>query len=161
MRKYILGLMVIMASCLTLKGQDAGDHTIMKGQDTIPEQLNLDSLRVFFKLDFSDSTVVELEGQIFERKYRIDVYAVLTDTVVYKIGLKFRWDNGAYAGTWRESAISRRLYEDMKHPFKGVAEENERRKKETIEFINQESSQKAAEEVWRALMELEERDKNK
>lgn len=77
-------------------------------------------------------------------KYYTEIYEVITDSVVYQFGLEFRSDSTFYRKV-QMGSINRKLYDDMAARTSKMVAEQERLRKETIEFVNR---FRTSYEVW-------------
>lgn len=75
----------------------------------------------------------------------IEIYDVVTDSIVHRFGMEFRSSDSTFIRKVPMNGITRALYDRMKLETEFVLRNQERMRKETIEFINR---YRASYEVW-------------
>lgn len=128
MRKFIL---------LTFMFVAAG----MYGQDAMPAQPKVDSLS---SIELKEGVSVSKSGTRYSKKTYTDIYEIVTDSIVYRFGLEFRYDSTLLRRVPMENC-DRKVYDMMKVTTEKTILEQEKRRKETIEFFNR---YRTSAEVW-------------
>ena len=125
MRKlFIVMLLLVAVSC--------------HAQDSLPRKAKPDS-PIGASVQYSGRTYS------YSGKRYIDVYEVLTDSIVYRFGLEFRAADSSFVRKVSMDGTVRKLYDQMKANAEYVEKNQERMRKETIEHINR---YRTSPEVW-------------
>lgn len=74
-----------------------------------------------------------------------EIYEVITDSIVHRFGLEFRSADSSFVRKVPMEGTTRKLYDQMKSDMEFVLRNQERMRKETIEFINR---YRTSPEVW-------------
>lgn len=85
-----------------------------------------------------------------------EIYMVVTDSIVYRFGLKFWSADSSFIKKVPMEPYSRRFYDQMQADKERAKRTQEQRRKETIEFIN---GYRSSPEVWLQFQILEALDK--
>ena len=102
-------------------------------------------------IQLKEGVYVHRSGTRYSGKTYIEIYDVVTDSIVYGFGLEFKSDSTFIRRVLLESC-DRKVYDMMNGVTERVLSEQEKRRKETIEFIN---SYRASYEVWLYFKSLE------
>lgn len=111
------------------------------GQDNMPTQPKLDSLS---GIELKEGVYVSKSGTRLSGKTYTDIYEVITDSIVYRFGLEFRYDSTFLRRVPMENC-DRKVYDMMKTTTERTILEQEKHRRETIEFLN---SYRTSAEVW-------------
>lgn len=84
-------------------------------------------------------------GTRYSGKTYTEIYDVITDSVVNRFGLEFRSADSSFIRKVPMEGTTRRLYDQMKSDTDSIVNNQERMRKETIEFINR---YRTSYEVW-------------
>lgn len=125
MRK-ILTVVVLLAS------------VICYGQDKLPDKPKQD-------IPLKEGVYVHRSGTRYSGKTYTEIYDVITDSVVNRFGLEFRSADSSFVRKVPMEGTTRRLYDQMKSDADSIVNNQERMRKETIEFINR---YRTSYEVW-------------
>lgn len=117
----------------------------VSGQDIMPKKAKHDCI----KDELKDS--VHYAGTEYTRNTYTDIYEILTDSIVYRFGLVYYKDS-TFIKREQRGGITRKFYDQMKRDTQEMIANQERRRKETEEFIN---SYRASYEVWSYFKLLE------
>lgn len=117
----------------------------VSGQDIMPKKAKHDCI----KDELKDS--VHYAGTEYTRNTYTDIYEILTDSIVYRFGLVYYKDS-TFIKREQRDGIARKFYDQMKRDTQEMIANQERRRKETEEFIN---SYRASYEVWSYFKLLE------
>lgn len=117
----------------------------VSGQDIMPKKAKHDCI----KDELKDS--VHYAGTEYTRNTYTDIYEILTDSIVYRFGLVYSKDS-TFIKREQRDGINRKFYDEMQRDTQEMIANQERRKKETEEFIN---SYRASYEVWSYFKLLE------
>lgn len=107
------------------------------GQDTI----RMDT----FNFNFEKGSIVR-NGTHYARSTFIEIYEVITDSIVYSFGLEYKYSDSSFVRKVQRPSCDRKIYDMMKATSEQAARNQEKSRKETIEFLNR---HRASEEVWR------------
>ena len=114
------------------------------------------------KSEQCDSTLLNKEACIIKEggygtsSTYTEIYMVVTDSIVYRFGLKFRSSDSSFIKKVPMEPYSRRFYDQMQAANERAKRTQEQRRKETIEFIN---GYRSSPEVWLQFQILEALDK--
>lgn len=111
------------------------------GQDTIPAQPKLDSLS---GITLKEGVSISKSGTRYSGKTYTEIYEVITDSIVYRFGMEFKSDS-TFIRRVPMDGCDRKVYDMMNGTTERVLSEQEKRRKETIEFINR---YRTSYEVW-------------
>lgn len=125
--KKIMTLMALLAS------------VVCYGQDKLPDKIQQDTVTL------KEGVYVHRAGTRYSRKTYTEIYEVITDSVVNRFGLEFRSADSSFVRKVPMEGTIRRLYDQMKSDVDSIVNNQERMRKETIEFINR---YRTSYEVW-------------
>lgn len=108
------------------------------GQDKLPDKPKQDT-------PSKEGVYVHRSGTRYSGKTYTEIYDVITDSVVNRFGLEFRSADSSFVRKVPMEGITRKLYDRMKADTDSTIRNQERMRKETIEFIN---GYRASYEVW-------------
>lgn len=111
------------------------------GQDTIPAQTKFGHLS---GIALKEGVYISKSGTRYSGKTYTEIYEVVTDSIVYRFGMEFKSDSTFIRRVPMESC-DRKVYDMMNGITKRVLSEQEKRRKNTIEFINR---YRTSYEVW-------------
>lgn len=111
---------------------------ICYGQDKLPDKPKQE-------IPFKEGVYVHRSGTYHSRKTYTEVYDVVTDSVVNRFGLEFRSADSSFVRKVPMEGTTRRLYDQMKSEADSIVNNQERMRKETIEFIDR---YRTSYEVW-------------
>lgn len=111
---------------------------ICYGQDKLPDKPKHDT-------PFKEGVYVHRSGTRYLGKTYTEIYDVITDSVVNRFGLEFRSADSSFVRKVPMEGTTRRLYDQMKSDEDSIVNNQERMRKETIEFINR---YRTSYEVW-------------
>lgn len=97
------------------------------------------------EIPLKEGVHVHRVGTRYSSKTYTEIYDVVTDSVVNRFGLEFRSTDSSFVGKVPMEGTTRRLYDRMKSDADSIANNQERMRKETIEFINR---YRTSYEVW-------------
>lgn len=75
-----------------------------------------------------------------------EIYDVVTDSIVYRFGLEFKSSDSTFIRKVEMEGCNRKLYDQMNETTARIIAEQDKYRKETIEFLDE---FKASYEVWR------------
>lgn len=128
MRKFIFIAMVIIS---------IGAY----GQDALPAPSKPDPLSGF---ELNENVSISKSGVRYSGKTYTEIYDVVTDSVVYRFGMEFKYDSTFIKRVPMDSC-DRKVYDMMNRTTEKVLSEQESNRKETIEFLNR---YRTSYEVW-------------
>lgn len=128
MRKFILLALMLVA---------VGVY----GQDDIPAQAKLAALS---GIELPDGVSISKSGTRYSRKTYTEIYDAVTDSIVYRFGLEFKYD-GTFVGRVPMENCDRKVYDMMRETTERMIAEQEELRKGTIEFLNR---CRTSPEVW-------------
>ena len=102
---------------------------ICYGQDKLPDKPKQD-------IPLKEGVYVHRSGTRYSGKTYTEIYDVVTDSVVNRFGLEFRFADSSFVRKVPMEGTIRRLYDQMKSDADSIVNNQERMRKETIEFIN-------------------------
>lgn len=111
---------------------------ICYGQDKLPDKPKQD-------IPLKEGVYVHRSGTRYSGKTYTEIYDVLMDSVVNRFGLEFRSADSSFLRKVPMEGTTRRLYDRMKSDADSIVDNQERMRKETIEFINR---YRISYEVW-------------
>lgn len=111
---------------------------ICYGQDKLPDKPKQD-------IPLKKGVYVHRSGTRYSSKTYTEIYDVVTDSVVNRFGLEFRSADSSFVRKVPMEGTTRRLYDQMKSDADLIVNNQERMRKETIEFINR---YRTSYEVW-------------
>lgn len=111
---------------------------ICYGQDKLPDKPKQD-------IPLKEGVYVHRSGTRYSSKTYTEIYDVITDSVVNRFGLEFRSADSSFVRKVPMEGTTRRLYDQMKSDADSIVNNQERMRKETIEFINR---YRTSYEVW-------------
>lgn len=111
------------------------------GQDTIPAQ---PKLAILSGIVLTEGVSISKSGTQYSGKTYTEIYEVVTGSIVYRFGMEFKSDSTFIRRVPMESC-DRKVYDMMNGTTERVLSEQEKRRKETIEFINR---YRTSYEVW-------------
>lgn len=119
------------------------------GKDKLPDKSKQD-------IQLKEGVYVHRSGTRYSGKTYIEIYDVVTDSVVNRFGLEFRSADSSFVRKVPMEGITRRLYDQMKSDADSIVNNQERMRKETIDMINR---YRTSPEVWLHFKLLEALDK--
>ena len=128
MRKFILAFLLLGA-------------LNVYGQDTIPAQPKIDRESGF---ELKDNVSIFKSGIIYGSKTYTDIYDVVTDSIVHRFGLEFKYDS-TFVRRVPMQDVNRKLYDVMNTTTIKALSEQDSMQKETIDFLNR---YKTSVEIW-------------
>ena len=111
---------------------------ICYGQDKLPDKPKQD-------IPLKEGVYVHRSGTRYSGKTYTEIYDVVTDSVINRFGLEFRSADSSFVRKVPMEGTIRRLYDQMKSDVDSIVNNQERMRKETIEFINR---YRTSYEVW-------------
>ena len=111
---------------------------ICYGQDKLPDKPKQE-------IPLKEGVYVHRSGTRYSSKTYTEIYDVITDSVVNRFGLEFRSADSSFTRKVPMEGTTRRLYDQMKSDADSIVNNQERMRKETIEFINR---YRTSYEVW-------------
>lgn len=111
---------------------------ICYGQDKLPDKPKQD-------ISLKEGVYVHRSGTRYSGKTYTEIYDVVMDSVVNRFGLEFRSADSSFVRKVPMEGTTRRLYDQMKSDADSIVNNQERMRKETIEFINR---YRTSYEVW-------------
>lgn len=111
---------------------------ICYGQDKLPDKPKQD-------IPLKEGVYVHRSGTRYSGKTYTEIYDVVTDSVVNRFGLEFRSADSSFVRKVSMEGTTRELYDRMKSDTDSIVCNQERMRKETIEFINR---YRTSYEVW-------------
>ena len=111
---------------------------ICYGQDKLPDKPKQD-------IPLKEGVYVHRSGTRYSGKTYTEIYDVVTDSVVNRFGLEFRSADSSFVRKVPMEGTIRRLYDQVKSDADSIVNNQERMRKETIEFINR---YRTSYEVW-------------
>ena len=111
---------------------------ICYGQDKLPDKPKQE-------IPLKEGVYVHRSGTRYSSKTYTEIYDVITDSVVNRFGLEFRSADSSFIRKVLMEGTTRRLYDQMKSDVASIVNNQERMRKETIEFINR---YRTSYEVW-------------
>lgn len=111
---------------------------ICYGQDKLPDKPKQE-------IPLKEGVYVHRSGTRYSSKTYTEIYDVITDSVVNRFGLEFRSADSSFIRKVPMEGTTRRLYDQMKSDADSIVNNQERMRKETIEFINR---YRTSYEVW-------------
>ena len=111
------------------------------GQDKVPDKPKQDTVAL------KEGVYVYRSGTrySYSGKTYIEVYEVITDSIVYRFGMEFRSSDSTFVRKVPMEGTIRALYDRMKSDTEFVLRNQEPMRKATIEFINR---YRTSYEVW-------------
>lgn len=116
--------------------------TVCYGQDKMPVKPKPETP---ISVTLKEGVYVHRSGTRYSGKTYMEIYDVITDSVVNRFGLEFRSADSAFVRKVSMEGTTRALYDRMKLDTEFVLHNQERMRKETIEFIN---GYRTSYEVW-------------
>ena len=107
------------------------------GQDKLPDKPKQD-------IPLKEGVYVHRSGTRYSSKTYTEIYDVITDSVVNRFGLEFRSDS-TFLRRVPMDGTTRKLYDQMNSDTEFVLRNQERLRKETVEFLNR---YRTSYEVW-------------
>ena len=111
---------------------------ICYGQDKLPDKPKQE-------IPLKEGVYVHRSGTRYSSKTYTEIYDVVTDSVVNRFGLEFRSADSSFVRKVPMEGTTRKLYDQMKSDADSIVNNQERMRKETIEFINR---YRTSYEVW-------------
>lgn len=113
---------------------------ICYGQDKLPDKPKQD-------IPLKEGAYIHRAGTRYSHsgKTYTEIYEVITDSVVNRFGLEFRSTDSSFVRKVPMEGITRRVYDQMKADADAIVNNQERMRKETIEFIDR---YRASYDVW-------------
>ena len=111
---------------------------ICYGQDKLPDKPKQE-------IPLKEGVYVHRSGTRYSSKTYTEIYEVITDSVVNRFGLEFRSADSSFVRKVPMEGTTRKLYDQMKSDADSIVNNQERMRKETIEFINR---YRTSYEVW-------------
>lgn len=112
------------------------------GQDKLPSKPKPETP---INVTLKEGVYVHRSGTRYSGKTYTEIYDVVTDSVVNRFGLEFRSADSSFVRKVPMEGTIRRLYDQMKSDADSIVDNQERMRKETIEFINR---YRTSYEVW-------------
>ena len=110
---------------------------ICYGQDKLPDKPKQE-------IPLKEGVYVHRSGTRYSSKTYTEIYDVITDSVVNRFGLEFRSDS-TFLRRVPMDGTTRKLYDQMNSDTEFVLRNQERLRKETVEFLNR---YRTSYEVW-------------
>lgn len=120
------------------------------GQDKLPDKPKQDtslvvvSNGVVLEDSLKEGVYVRRSGTVLGRKTYTEIYEVVTDSIVNRFGLEFRYDS-TFVRRVHMDGINRKLWDRMNADIDFVLSNQERLRKETVEFLDR---YRTSYEVW-------------
>lgn len=102
------------------------------GQDKLPNKPRQETP---INVTLKEGTYVHKSGTRHSGRTYTEIYEVITDSVVNRFGLEFRSDSTFLRGVPMDGT-TRKLYDQMNSDTEFVLRNQERLRKETVEFLN-------------------------
>lgn len=125
MKKIICGVLVFLG-LMTLHGQDS-----------IPV---LAKKEIFEKLSVDDKVLIVKNGVNCDGKMYIEHYTILTDSLAYEFGLKYRLADSSFVKVVLKTIYSRATYDMMEREYQRVLQNQEQMRKETLKYLNKQNA---------------------
>lgn len=116
--------------------------TVCYGQDKMPDKPKSETP---ISVTLKEGAYVHRSGIRYSGKTYTEIYDVITDSIVHRFGMEFRSADSTFVRKVPMEGTTREVYDRMKSDAEFVLHNQERMRKETIEFINRYG---ASYEVW-------------
>lgn len=112
------------------------------GQDKLPSKPKPETP---INVTLKEGAYVHKSGTRYSGKIYTEIYEVITDSVVHRFGMEFRSADSTFLRRVPMEGTTRELYDRMNLDVASTVANQERLRKETIEFLNR---YRTSYEVW-------------